>query len=686
VSAVPATEPRVRALAISPRLVLGGIVAAGTVLHALFARLVVTPSVFPDEYLYSQLARSIATHGRLQVRGVSAHFPAILEPLLTAPLWLVGDVHTAYRLVQVENALAMSLAAIPAYLIARRLRVSPGLALGVAALAVAGPQMTFAGMLLSEPFAYPLALATLAAALRALERPSLRAQVVLLSFCGLSVLSRMQLAVLPICIALVVLVVALRERRLRAAVREQSLFLGLIALGGLGGVAVAAVHGFGYYHLLSNVAGAGGAARLAGMDAYVVLLAAGVALAPSAVSGLALGLVRPRFRAELVFSTFAVVLTVAILLESVLWEHAHRVQERYLCYLLPLLAIGFALRWSRTDRRPVAEIGVAAGIAAVASLVPLNGFADQASHSVAPFFYSFMRLESVDHGAASTSAVFAIGITLLAAVGAAGAALKRGALPVLAVALVTSVVVLAASASWSGSLSRDVRARSLPADMSWIDHAVDADATMLVTGPAPRGAALATLFWNPSITRVVRLPQAPNVDQLHDPVVRVQRNGRVLFRGRPLRSPVVVESPLLLSVDLANARPGGSNVTTRLWLPDGDVRLASTTSNRAPNGMILHSGAIKVWSGSARVEGWVEVPVLVPATLGRTTFRLGNVKLGHVTRVTLAAGTSRVVRVAACGAAPYQGGFSAQWPESKGAYASPLLGSARYVPDPRACR
>ena len=174
-SAIPSAEPRAGALSVSPRLVLAGIVGLGTVFQALLARLVVTPSVFPDEYLYSQLARSLVTHGRFEVRGVSAHFPAVLQPLLTAPLWLVHDVHVAYRLVQIENALVMSLAAVPAYVIARRLRVPAGLALGVAALAVAGPQMTFVGMLLSEPFAYPLALATILAALCAFDRPSVGA-------------------------------------------------------------------------------------------------------------------------------------------------------------------------------------------------------------------------------------------------------------------------------------------------------------------------------------------------------------------------------------------------------------------------------------------------------------------------------------------------------------------------------
>src|SRR5581483_12212786 len=119
-------------------------------------RVRVTPSIFPDEYLYSALARSLATTGRLRVHGVAAHFPALLVPVLTAPMWLVHDVAVSYRLVQIENAVGMSLAAVPAYVLARRLGVVERTALVVALLAVAGPQLFFVGILQSEPYAYTL--------------------------------------------------------------------------------------------------------------------------------------------------------------------------------------------------------------------------------------------------------------------------------------------------------------------------------------------------------------------------------------------------------------------------------------------------------------------------------------------------------------------------------------------------
>src|SRR5213076_3401025 len=122
------------------------------------------PYYLPDEYIYPSLARSFAEHGRPLIRGASAHSPALLDPLVTAPVWLVtSDPQTAWRLTQGLHSLFVSLAAIPAYLLARRVGVSRMFALGAAALAVAVPDSVYAGSMLADPLAYPLVLGTLCA-------------------------------------------------------------------------------------------------------------------------------------------------------------------------------------------------------------------------------------------------------------------------------------------------------------------------------------------------------------------------------------------------------------------------------------------------------------------------------------------------------------------------------------------
>jgi hypothetical protein len=663
VAEVAAALPRVRAFVVSPRAVLGAMVLAGTGVLDLLTRQVVTPSVFPDEYLYSQLGRGLATTGHLTVRGVDPHFLPVLQPLLTAPAWLVGDVGAAFRLIQLENALALSLAAVPAYLIARRLGVRTGLALGVAALAIAGPPALFTGMVMAEPFAYTLSLCVVLAGLRAIERPSPRAQLFLLAVSGLAAFDRLQLAAVPVCVAAAI--VATRSWRMHR------LFLGVIGAGALGGVAYAAVRGFGYYHLKPTPLGASHALTLAGVDAYIVLLAAGAAIAPSALIGLAQAVGRPRTQLEAAFGWIALSLIALLVLQCVLWGDVHRVQERYLGYALPLLALAFAVRCSRPGRRPVAEIGVAAGIAVVAALVPLSGYSIDAKHNLAPTLYAFVRVEQVLGGEASTAGVFAIAATVLAAFGC-----LRRPLLVLTASLAASATLLAFGLSWSGMLSADGRANYLPRDAHWVDHAVDGSATMLVVGDAWNGQALATLFWNPSVTRVVRMPGANKVDWLDDPFVRVARDGTIAG----LRGDVLVDVSPATAVTLRDARRVRAYGAVTLWRPRGPARLEAVMNNRLADGRVLKSGGIEVWSGGNRIAGWVELRVHAPRSLG--TAHLELVRTG----VDVPAGATRVVRVRACGRGPWIGGFVASPVVVRGRqWRSPIVSVPRYVPDPSAC-
>jgi hypothetical protein len=679
VSAITATSSGVRARLVSPRLVLGAIVVAGAAVQALLARAVLLPTVFPDEYLYSQLSRSLATTGHLRVRGINAHFLPVLEPILTAPVWFAHDIGTSFRLVQVENALVMSLAAIPAYLIARRLGAHSWLGLAVAALAVSGPPAMFTAMFFSEPFAYPLSLAVVAAALAAIQRPSLRAQLVLLGFVVLACFDRLQLAALPLAIAAAVVFVGLREHRLVAALREQWLLVGLTVVGALGGVTVALVHGFGYYKLHPHAHSGLQALRLGGVSLYVVVLAAGVAIVPSALVGLGLALAKPRTRAEAAFGALTVAFAVATFVQCLLWGDVSRVQERYLGYLLPLLGLAFVARVTRRERSFVPELGVAAAIAAAAALLPLNGYAIDANHYLAPTLYAFSRLNEVFQ-AANTAVVFAIAATALAIVGAVN---RRAAL-ILSIA--ASLALLVAASAWSGGLSRDARARYLPADRHWIDNGDGGRATMLVVGRDYRGKdyngqPLETLFWNPTMSRVVRLQGARSVDWLPDDVATVAPDGTLRVLGRPLHGSVVVATTLQTSVALRDARLVHTFAGLSLWRTHGNAKLWAEVDNRMGDGRVVGVGLAHIWGGTPRLAGWIVMQAFAPPVLGRAHITLGP------GRVSVPAGKIRTVRVRACGAGPWKGALTAKPVQVINAvWTSPLVSVPRYVPDPSACR
>src|SRR3954468_12951290 len=80
-----------RLAAISAWVWLAGIMAASFGGRLIAAAGRGTPYYLPDEYIYPSLARSLAEHGRPLIRGAGVHFPALLEPVLTAPVWLVTD-------------------------------------------------------------------------------------------------------------------------------------------------------------------------------------------------------------------------------------------------------------------------------------------------------------------------------------------------------------------------------------------------------------------------------------------------------------------------------------------------------------------------------------------------------------------------------------------------------------------
>jgi hypothetical protein len=175
------------------------------------------------------------------------------------------------------------------------------------------------------------------------------------------------------------------------------------------------------------------------------------------------------------------------------------------------------------------------------------------------------------------------------------------------------------------------------------------------------------------------MPGSNKVDWLDDPFVRVRANGVVMFRGRPLTGDVLVDTAPAAAATL-QAKQVRTFASATLWRPTGAARLAAVMNNRLPDGRVLRSGGMEVWSPNGRLAGWIELRVHAPATLGRAHVHLVR------TGVDVPAGQTRVVRVAACGRGPWTGGFVASPVTVSGnEWHSPLLSLPRYVPDPTAC-
>ena len=132
------------------------IVLASFALRAWLAREMLGPFIMVDELIYSELGRSIASGDGFRVRDVPAGGFSLVYPILISPAYALFDsLPDAYGAVKTLNALYMSLAAVPAYLLARRV-LAPPLSLFAAVLAVALPSLVYTGTVMTENAFYPL--------------------------------------------------------------------------------------------------------------------------------------------------------------------------------------------------------------------------------------------------------------------------------------------------------------------------------------------------------------------------------------------------------------------------------------------------------------------------------------------------------------------------------------------------
>ena len=157
VAHAPTTVGRRRrhvALTLRPAGVVAALVAASFFLRIALVFGRELQRYLPDEYLYGQLARSLAEGRGARVLGEPVALPTLLQPILTAPAWLFGDPELAFRLTQGANAAAMSLGAVVVFLLARELGVPAWSAVGAAAVALASPDLLYAGYVTADAFGY----------------------------------------------------------------------------------------------------------------------------------------------------------------------------------------------------------------------------------------------------------------------------------------------------------------------------------------------------------------------------------------------------------------------------------------------------------------------------------------------------------------------------------------------------
>jgi hypothetical protein len=602
--------------------VLPAMIVVSTVVRSVIAVRHSVPRIFPDEYIYTALARSIG-HGHLQIRGVTTHFPAILEPALAAPIWRLFPTITAYHGVQIENAFAASLAAIPVYVLARWLGLRPLYSYGCALYSLVLPTLVVIAFTLTDLVAYPLALATIVVGARALDKPTGKRQVAFLLLAALVTLARLQYFVL-VPAYLVAAAVVDRRRMFRAH---------RVALVALIPVAFLAVVGAVVYY----ASGAHGIYNLHYVgwffkQSFLFTLVTGVVMIPGAVAGL----VSPRNRRETAAGAFIGSAVLLLLAETtVVATSRNEFKERYLFELMPLVPIFFGVYLANGRPRRRLVLALAALIAIAAARLPISAYSAAGFKLDSQFLFAVSYLEE-RMGVGSASLLIAVLATFGAAVAVAVAfnRLARGALVV-----VLGVAVLATVAATKVDLRGAHQVRNaLPRDLTWVNDASNGTVTAVMTPASLPSNLMESLYWNTSVGREVRLDHAYPTDVFSAPELRIGNDGTLLNATREL----LVEN-LGSTVVLANADRIGGDVAERLslWRARTQPRLRLVVEGRFLNSWLGPHGRIRAWPlKSGRSGTMVSFRLSLPHHVkGRELRGIVRMKLG-TSRFTLRPGSS----------------------------------------------
>lgn len=543
---------------------LGAVYAVAVLYHWLQSLGHVTPAVFTDELLFSELARSFAAGDGFLVRGEHVFFPAFLPSLLQAPAWLAGSTPAAYAVAKGVNTVVMCSAGLPAYWLARRL-VRPSYAVTVAAATVATGGMLYHGYLMSEALAYPVFLLAVALCVHALASPSPRRDAVAVAVLGVAVLTRAQFVVLPAVFVLAILLVGrpLRRHWIALAVLGLGCVLALAAGSGV----------LGFYRGAGELDyPLGGVIRWTGWTAALVPFAAGLLIVPGAVIGLWSGLLRPRRAAERPFALLTVLLALLMPLQAGLIAsgESHKPFERYVFYLVPLLFVAFFAHAERGRPALRATTAAAAGLAALALVVPFGSLA----------------LDSFSFDSSTLSAVETVGrwtsqgdaAALFAALGVLGALaavlLRRRPLLLGVASVVLAFAVGAAAYSGDRRMTQRTLDSLAPSQSDWLERAGigEADVLLLPGGSLHSGWVLES--WNRNVRRTYHLGDVPD-DQLPFSETGLRPDGTISAAGDPVRSRYLVVDDSGTQVDLVGTRLLHPRNGLTLYRTDGTVRVRS---------------------------------------------------------------------------------------------------------------
>ena len=573
-----------------PILALAAIVIGVAIVYAGAAQLVSTPRVHPDEHIYGGGGASLGEGDGLRLRGEPYELGPVYPSILASILVIAGDRETAYHLYKVANGLLFALAAIPIYLVARRL-LRPWWSVGVAAFSIAIPSSMYVALVMTESASYLAYSVALWAIVLALERPSAARQLGVLAAVVLAYATRAQFAVLFGAYVLALLAVwTIVPNRTQARELARQLWPTLAALAA--GFAVLVVRplvtgsspldAIGAYQVLFRGYDPldivrWGAYHLADLELYL-------AVVPIAVAPIVLALLWRRARAgsrpAAAFVAAFVTVNAAMLFVTAAFASTEfgfdRLHDRNVFYLAPLWLIVLGVWLAEGLPRP--RISTALGIGAALALLvvlPFRYIASDVGVDVVPSALWARLQEALEGEVVTARKLMTLAVLVLLTL---VALLPRRIWWVIPAVLLATFAATGALA-WERMADATENAvfEGAP-ERRWVDELLPADGRVtkvyLVTTECPASALTwhalyLTEFFNRSLERAAYIGDSIP-DGLPIRRVDVQGDGRLRDEsGETLAADYVVTQP---GIELAGRKLGeGTAASLVLWRTRGGV-------------------------------------------------------------------------------------------------------------------
>jgi hypothetical protein len=469
------------------------------------------PTIFTDELEMSQISRAIAETGWPARRGESYMFTTLV-PWLTAPAWWIADTETAFATIKYLQTLVMAAAIFPAYLLARTV-VSHPWAVFAAVATIAAPALSYAPILVEEPFAYPAATLAFWLLVRMAIRPTWRSVALAVGGCLLATLIRSQLIALVPVLLVPLIVHGWRSEAMRRhrATWSRWDWAGAVALGVGAVLFVMAVIGHRSADWAEMMAlwkeriveyglwAAGGFAIGVGVLPLIAALA--VLARPRAE------LREPAIRAYVLVSGSALFFLgfyAGLKGGYISTKLGSYVVERNLIYLAPIAFASTALLLERRNPRWWAVGGATAFVLYLVIDVPLR--IDQYPYYEAHGLAIAALANRIPAWPAETIEHVLVVVALASGLALAGLTLTRWRRAIVATGAVLAVFTLAWSltteiyAANGERRASDQAYAALPKPADWVDQMTGREGTLFVgQGISDPNAFWQLEFWNPSI-------------------------------------------------------------------------------------------------------------------------------------------------------------------------------------------